>query len=384
MSDKGPGLVYPGKAPEGEVLGVEPAPLRPVRTFRSGEGGAWTNMLVRGDNLGVLKALVEMKVSGGLASSDGTPGVRLVYIDPPFATNLSYRARGGRGDRRAFEDRLTGAEFIEFLRKRLILIREVLCPGGSVFVHLDWKMAHYVRVIMDEVFGAGNFRNEIVWHYGGRGAKAVSSQFSRNHDTILWYGRPGGGANVFNRVYTERRFAKGEGGFRRDELGRWFKTAPRGDYTDESVEALEREGRVHRTRSGKVRIKYFLREEGERLVEDRLVGDVWDDIPDAMHLPRAEKTGYPTQKPERLLGRIIEAASMPGDLVLDAFCGAGTTLAAAEKLGRRWIGVDSGRLALHTTEKRLLCLERSVDPASPRKRYKKPARTFVVYSAKAR
>lgn len=320
-------------------------------------GPGWANLLARGDNLDVLKNFVEMKGSGALSNGDGTPGARLVYIDPPFATRTVFRTRHNR---KAYRDNLTGPEYVEFLRKRLVLLRELLSEDGSIFVHIDWKKAHYVKVLLDELFGPENFLNEIIWSYGGRGAKAVARQFSRNHDTILWYRK--GKTHTFNQIYREKRVPKGEGGFRQDSEGRWFKTSPRGDYTDKSVRELEREGRIHRTRNGKVRVKYFLREEGDHLVEDKLVGDVWDDVPDAMHISRAEKTGYPTQKPEALVSRIVRAASNPGDLVLDGFSGSGTTPVVAEKLGRRWAAVDSGEAAVHTTLKRLFSMD---DDASP-------------------
>jgi DNA modification methylase len=359
MIDKDLELVYQGKVPREKVLGdTTPSTLIKVRSFGgrgAGAGGGtdkdkagWVNRLIFGDNLGVLKSLVDLKCRGGLGGGDGRAGVKLVYIDPPFSTNLRFK---GKKSQRAYDDRLTGSDFLEFLRQRLVLISELLAPDGSVFVHLDWKMSHYARVIMDEVFGAENFLNDIVWSYGGRGAKAVSGQFARNHDTLLWYA---GGPHTFNRIYSERRVKKGEGGFRQDDRGRWFKTAPRGDYTDESIAALEEEGRIYRTRSGKVRIKYFVREDGDHLVEEVPVGDVWCDIADAMHMPKRERTGYPTQKPRALVERIIRAATDPGDLVLDAFSGSGTTLVAAEGLGRGWIGIDSGRLAMHTAEKRFL------------------------------
>jgi len=202
---------------------------------------------------------------------------------------------------------------------------------------------------MDEVFGEENFLNEIIWSYGGRGAKAVARQFSRNHDTILFYRKK---RHFFKKMVQEKRIAKGMGGFRKDSGGRWFKTAPRGDYTDKSIARLEKEGRVYRTRTGKVRIKYFLREDGDFLIEEKLVGDVWDDIPDAMHMSAAEKTGYPTQKPEALLRRIILASSKPGDIVLDAFAGSGTALYVAQNEGRRWIGMDESPLAIKTIKKR--------------------------------
>ena len=141
-------------------------------------------MLISGENLGVLKSLIQIKRSGGLVNSDNTPGVRLIYIDPPFSSNTTYKTKAKK---KAYDDNLTGTDFIEFLRTRLILLRELLAENGSIYVHLDWKMSFHIKVILDEVFGSENFLNDIIWNYGGRGAKAVSGQFSRNHDIILLY-----------------------------------------------------------------------------------------------------------------------------------------------------------------------------------------------------
>lgn len=367
-------LIYPGKEPRERVVSDTPcARLKKQRAFCRAADAAPENMLIYGDNLPALKALLEMKEAGGLENTDGSRGARLVYIDPPFSTRLVFR---GKNDRKAYDDRISGAKFIEFLRKRLILLRELLSADGSIYVHLDWKKAHYVKVVMDEVFGAENFLNDIVWSYGGRGAKHIASQFSRNHDIILWYRK--GGSHVFNRIFAEKRMKKGAPGYRMDPDGRWFKTSPRGDYTDASIEGLEKENRVYRTRNGNLRIKYFLRDKGDYIIEDKLIGDVWDDIPDAMHVSGSEKTGYPTQKPEALLDRIIKASSNRGDMVIDAFAGAGTTLCAAEKLGRRWIGIDSGRLSMDTMEKRLLAIE-GARVAVSKEIYGRPCAPFAVY-----
>ncbi|MBI5467514.1 MAG: site-specific DNA-methyltransferase [Deltaproteobacteria bacterium] len=367
-------LVYAGKVPETSILeNTVGAPLEPVKRFGGTKG--WANMLVSGENMAALKTLLEMKREGRLKNTDGTRGVRLVYIDPPFSTNLKFK---GKKDQLAYEDKLAGAEFLEFLRKRLVLLRELMAEDGSVFVHLDSKKAHHIKVVMDSVFGEENFLNDIIWSYGGRGAKHISSKFSRNHDIILWYQRS---SHIFNRTFVGKRIKKGTAGFREDSDGRWFKTSPRGDYTDKSISALTKEGRVYRTKNNTVRIKYYLREDGDWLIEDKLVGDVWDDIPDAMHLGESEKTGYPTQKPEALLSRIIKTATNEGDLVLDAFAGAGTALAAAEKLGRRWVGIDSGRLAVHTIEKRLLTVKGSKEIEDPKKRYSKGPSPFTLFEA---
>lgn len=364
-------LTYRGKKDAKEVLASPRPALAPLRSTRV--DAPWRNILISGDNLEGLSGLLEIKLAGRLGSADGTAGARLVYIDPPFSTMLEFKARQNQP---AYGDKARGAEFIEGLRARLILLKEILADNGSIFVHLDWKMAHYVKVVMDELFGEENFLNDIVWHYGGRGAKHIAGQFSRNHDIILWYRK--GPGHVFNQLTFAKRVPKKGSGFRQDDAGRWFKTSPKGDYTDTSMEALAREGRVYTTRNGTRRVKYFLREDGEFILEDKLVGDVWDDIPDAMHLAEAEKTGYPTQKPEALLERIIRAASGPGDLVLDCYAGSGTTLCAAEKLGRRWAGVDSGVLAIHTIEKRLLAIGSTKSLDTPKKRYSKACRPFDV------
>ena len=370
-------LRYEGKVLAEDILGsITPARLTEPRVFPGGAGGPGelTNILVHGDNLPVLKTLLDGKT--GPADPGGVQGVRpvrLVYIDPPFSTGLGFRTRG---EVHAYDDRLSGAGFIEFLRKRLVLLRDLLADDGSIYIHLDWKMAHYMKAVMDEVFGEENFLNDIIWSYGGRGAKAVSRQFPRNHDIILLYRKK---AHIFNPTNIEKKIPRGAGGFKQDEKGRWFKTSPRGDYTDESIRGLEKEGRVYKTRNGGIRIKYFLREEGGFIIEEKLVGDVWDDIPDAMHIPAGEKTGYPTQKPESLLGRIIAASTNPGDTVLDCFSGSGTTLVAAEKLGRRWIGMDSGSLAIETTKKRLINIKGTRDIEDPKRKYPSQCKTFAVF-----
>lgn len=353
-------LVFSKKETEKEILGRKNAfCLKRAASYPSESPGAWTNMLIAGDNERALYALLDIKEKGGIVNPDKKSGVRLVYIDPPFSTGLRFRTRKNI---HAYDDVLTGVDFIRFIRKRLVILRELLAEDGSIFVHLDWKIAHYAKVVMDEVFGVENFLNDIIWGYGGRGAKATSSQFSRNHDIILWYQKK---AHIFNRQLVEKRFLKGANGSRMDTSGRWFKTAPRGDYTDESIEGLKRQGRIHITKNNKIRIKYFFKEHGDCLIEETPIGDVWDDIPDAMHLSKGEKTGYPTQKPEALLERIIKTSTLPGDIVLDAFAGSGTTLVAAERLERRWIGIDSSGLAIRTARQRVLNISGANEAKSP-------------------
>jgi hypothetical protein len=153
-------LVYHGKEREGDIIANTLAvPLQKVRTF-GGTGDGWHNKLIFGDNLQVMKSLLADKRAGRLHNADGTDGIRLVYIDPPFATKRDFT---GSQDARAYQDKIAGAEFIEFLRRRLLLIRELLAPNGSLYVQLDSRRVHYIKVVLDELFGEGAFLCEVVW-----------------------------------------------------------------------------------------------------------------------------------------------------------------------------------------------------------------------------
>jgi DNA modification methylase len=341
------------------------------------------NVLYYGDNLDVLRRHVAGE------------SVDLVYLDPPFNSNASYNVLFDRADgtqaaaqikafddtwhwdqaaAAAFEEVITGGgnvanalaafqtllgpstmlAYLSMMAPRLMELRRVLKDAGSLFLHCDPTASHYLKLLLDSVFGPQGFRNEIIWHYGGRGAKAISKQFPRNHDVLLWYSK--GASWTYEKQFVETLLTENEAkeaGYRRDDEGRWFKTAPRGDYTDKSIERLRGEGRIHDTSSGGVRVKYFLEQKGNKVVETKLIGDVWNDIADAMHMPKRERLGYPTQKPEELLDRVIEAASHEGDVVLDPFCGCGATIASAQRLGRRWIGIDITYLAISLIKHRL-------------------------------
>lgn len=318
-------LVYHGKKREEDILAATMSvPLQPVSTF-GGRAGEWDNKLIFGDNVQAMKTLLRMKESGVLRNADGTPGVRLIYIDPPFATKREFR---GNQDQRAYQDKIVGAEFLEFLRERLVLLRELLSDDGSIYVHLDGKKAHYVKVLMDELFGEQNFMNEIAWCYATGGASR--DRFSRKHDTILFYAK-NARRKLFN-VQTEREYYdKPFFTEQKDEQGRYYS--------------------------------------------DVIMKDYWK-IPAVINVSR-ERTGYPTQKPELLLERIIRASSNEGDLVLDAFAGSGTTCVVAEKLKRRWIAVDCGKLSVYTVQKRLLHLSNKIGGGG---REVRPA-AFTLYNA---
>lgn len=334
-------LVYADKEREADVLANTMAvPLQAVKSF--GSNGDWENMLILGDNLQVLKTLLQMKNDGKLLNQDGTRGVRLCYIDPPFATRREFV---GSKTEKAYEDKVVGAQFIEFLRKRLILIRDLLADDGSLYVHLDEKKAHYIKVILDEVFGEGHFQREIVWDTRVlSGFKTQAGNWIRGHDVILYYTRSN--SPLFNKLSVPHRQEYLDRFDQVDQMGRrYFGGRGKRRYLDDVI------------------------------AKGKAIGDVWDDIMSFQQIPTSkEKTGYPTQKPEALLDRIIRASSNPGDLVLDCFLGSGTTVAVAEKLNRRWIGVDSGRLAGYIAQKRLMEMgadKRSLSAIAP----------FVVYNA---
>ena len=177
-------LVYAGKEREEDILAETMAvPLQPIRSF-GGDGADWHNMLIFGDNLQAMKTLLRMKEAGELVNADGTWGVKLAYIDPPFATKREFQ---GNQDERAYQDKVVGAQFIEFLRKRLVLLRELLSPRGALFVHLDQKKSHYLKAILDEVFGEHNFRNEIIWRNTNTHSKAET--FGQIHQNLFMYSR---------------------------------------------------------------------------------------------------------------------------------------------------------------------------------------------------
>lgn len=369
-------LVYHGKEREEDIVASALAvPLQPVRTF-SKNGIEWQNKLIFGDNVQVMKTLLDMKRRGDLRNADGTPGVRLVYIDPPFASKQEFR---GTQDQKAYQDKVSGAQFIEFLRRRLIMLRELLSDDGAIYVHLDQRKAHYAKLVLDEVFGEQNFINEIVWKR--LSAHNDAQKYGPIHDSIFFYSK--GPDYVWNEQHGEvspeyieqffdsidaksgRRYARGDltaRGIRRGETGKAWRGINPGEKGNHwkvkpsELDRLDAEGHIHwpAKEGGMPRLKRFADE-----VQGVPLQDVWLDIKQ-MHNLSPERTGYPTQKPEELLARIVRASSNPGDIVLDAFAGSGTTSAAAEKLGRRWIAIDCGKLSVYTIQKRMLNLRADI------------------------
>jgi len=317
-------LIYANKERREDILSDTMAvPLQPIRTFGTGELNEH-NMLIFGDNLQAMKTLLRMKEQGQLVNADGSLGVKCVYIDPPFATKEEYK-----GEERAYYDKVVGAQFVEFLRKRLIFLHELLAHNGSIFVHLDWKKGQYIKVLLDEIFTEQRFENEIIWHYSDNFQGNVN-RFPNNHNVIYLYSRSK--TTRFKRV-----------------------AIPLNKTTKRDVRIWDPE-----TRS----VTAARDEEGNILYKDfthKWADDVWEIGQSSVTKKKsAEYTGYPTQKPEEILKRALEAATDQGDWVLDAFAGSGTTLAISEKLGRRWIGIDCGKLAIYSIQKRMLNLKEGI------------------------
>jgi len=287
--------------------------------FKTETGEAWQNRLIWGDNKYVMASLLE----------EFAGKIDLIYIDPPFATGADFSVRMGIGDMEwkkepsAIEDKAyrdtwgRGLDsFLQMIYDRLILMRDLLSTTGSIYVHLDWHSGQYVKIILDEIFGKENFRNEIIWHY--RTGNLAKKQFQRKHDNIYFYSKSD--SLNFNPQETKEYYS--------DIYGPNFKPSFEGRKQDKDEKGIYRM---------------------------TMVDDVWDIS--AVFTLSNEHLPYDTQKPETLIERIIQASSNEGDLVADFFCGSGTTGAVAEKLGRRWIMADLGRFAIHTTRKRLLGIE---------------------------
>ena len=330
-------LSYHGKMKKEDVLknedGVTALPLQKNKTFIGTDTKDWENLLVFGDNLQFLKTIYANKDS--LIKDKVKGKVKLIYIDPPFATEDEFQNKNGA---KSYSDKVKGTTFIEFLRRRLILAYEILAPDGTIYVHLDNKMSHYIKVIMDEIFEKNNFRNEIIWHYfmGGK----PNNYFANKHDTLLVYKK--GEKNIFNEKITERVLP----------------------YTPSM-----------KSNKGLSQIKCSTckKESGiwKSVVKQ---DDVWD-ISGVFNLSN-EYIDYPTQKPEELLKVIIESSTNPGDLVMDFFAGSGTTIAVAEKLGRKWIACDLGKLSCYTIQNRILNIANSKSLENASKKYNCPYHTF--------
>jgi len=347
----------------------------------------WTNKLIWGDNKLILSSLKNGPLREEIEQQGG---LKLIYIDPPFDVGadfsmdieiggdtftkkpnileeIAYRDTWGKG----------ADSFIAMIYERLVLMRDLLAEDGSIYLHIGPNVAHYVKAVTDEVFGATRFQNEIIWRRAF--GHSDSTKYGIIHDSILYYGK--GENRIWNRIlqapdqsyidtffdqYDEQRKEPYQrlslsagglsgGGYLYEYKG--VKTLWRCPL--ETLQKHDREGRLHwpKKAGGVPRLKKYLSE-----YEGVPLQDIWTDI-SKIHNQSSELTGYATQKPEALIERIIKASSNEGDLVADFFCGSGTTAAVAEKLGRKWIVSDLGKFAIHTTRKRLIGVQRQLKAA---------------------
>ena len=323
-----PELRWTGKRP---FSGTPYYPAQLKESYGDDTDG-WRNKIYWGDNLQVMSHLLK----------DYRGKVNLIYIDPPFDSKADYkkkielRGKSTTTDSTTFEEKQygdiwTNDEYLQFMYERLILCRELLADNGSIYLHCDWHKCHYLRNIMDEVFGYNNFQNEIIWAY--KSPSPTVTTFPAKHDNILRYGKtdkisinandvrvPYDEATLARRKYSET--TAGGIGFKGKDISEYEKgMVPPDWWNDTNYQKSD---------------------------------DFWNDIPAGGQISRNELSGYPTQKPEKLLERIIKASSNPGDIVFDCFMGSGTTQAVAMKLGRRFLGADINLGAIQTTTKRLL------------------------------
>ena len=371
-------LLYPEKQTKEKIIfETATAELKLVKKY--GADSKTKNKLILGDNLGILK---------NFYNDPGVKGrVNLIYIDPPFGTGQDFI---GYEEDKSYSDKLINIEFLESLRKRLIFLRELLSEDGSIYLHIDQKIGHYIKIIMDEVFGEENFRNDITR------IKCNPKNFERKaygniKDAVYFYSKSKSNGNdpmfwadyrlTLSEEEIERQFLK------IDKQGRRYATTPlhaKGEtkngptgqpwkglkppkgrhwrYPPVELTRLDKAGLIEWSETNNPRkIIYADENKGKK------IQDIWD-----FRDPGFVSESYPTEKDEELLKQIILSSSKEGDLILDCFCGSGTTIVAAEKLKRNWIGIDSNESAIKTTEKKLLGLTQKQDL------FRKPP-SFIFY-----
>jgi len=364
-------LTYLGKESKRKIMDEKPPTvLEKIKSFGTLRLDGWENILIFGDNFTALQLLYQNPSLKGK--------VRLIYIDPPFSTNQVYKGGEDRTatvsksdmDRKAYEDILVGSEYLEFLRKRLILLREMLANDGSIYVHIDWKMGHYVKVLMDEVFGQERFINDITR------IKCNPKNFERKgygniKDMILFYSK------TDRYIWSELREEMTEEDINRlfpkvDKDGRRYTTTPlhapgetrngptgqpwkglkppkgrHWRYSPDELNRLDEQGLIERSSTGNPRKIIFA---DDVFAKGKKRQDIWG-------FKDPPYPTYPTEKNLEMLKMVIESSSNPDDIVLDCFAGSGTTLVAAEEMGRRWIGIDDSKVAIEVARKRLTSIK---------------------------
>jgi adenine specific DNA methylase Mod len=325
----------------------------------------WTNKLIWGDNKLILSSLKNGPIRDEIEQQGG---IKLIYIDPPFDVGadfsmdieigeetftkkpnileeLAYRDTWGKG----------ADSFISMIYERLMLMRDLLAEDGSIYVHCDWRVDKYLICVLEEIFGKHNYINNIQWlrSYTTGSSKAISNKYPVNIDTLIYFRK--GNDFTFNKPfkpYTEGTIKRYD---KIDEFGKKYKWENLKSYSKEKLDDLLSKGLAKFNPGSKYPVyKQYLDED-----KGTPVDCLWSDLAHSGTFGN-DKIGYPTQKPEALLERIINASSNENDIVADFFCGSGTTIAVAEKHNRKWIGTDLGKFAIHTTSKRLIQVQRSL------------------------
>lgn len=369
-------LVYGGKMRREDILanedGVFPVPLQIEKIFNSKREqwkDGWRNVIAFGDNLQFLKTIYENK--DPLIKNKVKGKIKLVYIDPPFGTDSDF----AKNNQIAYTDKAKGADFVEFLRRRLIVAKSIMAPDATIYVHIDAKKGHYIKVLLDEIFPEFQFA-EIIWVCGLMGSGKF---YPKSHETLYCYKSQDAFFDPPPRLGYSERITKA---LQRDENG-WYYT--RGKESSGGNKYL----RTYICSNPKLSKEEAIKEANKN--RPQTAWDVWmgkedlaekfNDIPTGTYAyTETESWGYPTQKPEKLLKRIIEASTKEGEIVLDFFGGSGTTAAVAEKLGRKWITTDIGKLSFYTIQKRILNINNSFSYEND-KPYGKHAKSFVTINS---
>lgn len=386
-------LVYGGKMRKEDILanedGVFPIPLQVGKIFnreRETWEDGWRNMIVFGDNLQFLKTIYENK--DPLIKDKIKGKVKLIYIDPPFGTGDEYDGNKGQS---AYSAKTKGAEFVEFLRRRLILAREILANDGNIFVRIDYHFGHYVKLTLDDVFGKENFQNEIIINRFKRQLKNLT-RFNHATDSIFFYSKTQD--YYFNEI--ERKRLNVFTGEETEPVWRGMSSPGLRNPPERIIfgkKLLPPKGRHWTFRQD--RIKDLIEQNRIRINESTsytdLLGNKIKGLPEYLQSEEVPVdnnwtdlrgyvfgSSYPTENPEELLQRVVESASDEGDIVMDFFAGSGSFASVAEKMNRKWVVCDIGKLSFYTMQKRLLKIQDRNALDNPKKKYKKQAKAFIT------
>lgn len=384
-------LVYGGKMRKEDILanedGVFPVPLQIEKVFngeRESWDDGWKNIIAFGDNLQFLKTIYENK--DPLIKNKVKGKVKLIYIDPPFGTGDEYDGNNGQ---KGYSARMKGAEFVEFLRKRLIVSKDILKKDGFIIVRQAYNFGYEIKLIMDEIFGKNNFRNEILINKANRQG-AIEKRLNPSTEFLFLYSLSSNSKIIPTFKHRESNskwinmHSPKQNKFKHNiEIEGVLYTAPKGrhwTFSQKRVNELIKDNRIRMVN------KIYIDVKGKKqnkmlqyLMDDKeVIESNWTDIPGYSFT-----TKYPTENSEQLIERVIKMITSSGELVFDFFGGSGSCAAVAEKLNRKWITCDIGKLSFYTIQKRILNIEKSKSLANSKKKYGKCAKSFVTVNTGA-